>query len=88
MRAYAQQLSEGEVRRLAAATPGASGRDLRDIAARTERAWAAKVAHTPFPGTPCEQSSGTPSQEGYMMERFQGYPPTWVGATRHPKQSA
>lgn len=52
MQSYAQQLSQAEVARLAASTPGASGRDLRDIAARTERAWAAKVC---FDIPPCSQ---------------------------------
>jgi hypothetical protein len=43
MRTYAQQLSDEELRQLAAATAGLSGRDLRDIASRTERSWASKV---------------------------------------------
>lgn len=43
MRTYAQQLSDRELRQLAAATAGLSGRDLRDIASRTERTWASKV---------------------------------------------
>jgi len=49
MQSYAQQLSQAEVARLAASTPGASGRDLRDIAARTERAWAAKIVRGEVP---------------------------------------
>lgn len=43
MRTYAQQLSDEELQQLAAATAGLSGRDLRDIASRTERSWASKV---------------------------------------------
>jgi hypothetical protein len=48
MRTYAQQLSDEELQQLAAATAGLSGRDLRDIASRTERSWASKVC--------CQQS--------------------------------
>ena len=43
MRTYAQQLSDEELQQLAAATAGLSGRDLRDIASRTERSFASKV---------------------------------------------
>lgn len=43
MRTHAQQLCDEELQQLAAATAGLSGRDLRDIASRTERSWASKV---------------------------------------------
>ena len=38
---YAHHLSPAELERLAAASPGASGRDIRDICQAAERKWAA-----------------------------------------------
>ena len=43
LRTYAQQLSDGDLEKLAAATPGMSGRDLRDICEQAERRWASKA---------------------------------------------
>jgi hypothetical protein len=43
LRQYARQLGPEELARLAEATEGMSGRDLRDIAETAERRWAAKL---------------------------------------------
>ena len=43
VRSYAKQLGPAEAAEVARSTGGLSGRDLRDIACRTERAWANKV---------------------------------------------
>ena len=43
LRTYAQQLGDGDLEKLAAATPGMSGRDLRDVAEQAERRWASKA---------------------------------------------
>jgi hypothetical protein len=40
---YAKQLGDAELDSLARATPGLSGRDLRDVCEATERRWASKV---------------------------------------------
>lgn len=40
---YAQQLGEPDVAALAAATDGASGRDLRVICEQAERTWASQA---------------------------------------------
>ena len=40
---YATHLSTDDLKQLAHATPRASGRDLRDICAHAERAWAAEI---------------------------------------------
>lgn len=61
MQSYAQQLSEADVVRLAAATPGASGRDLRDIASRTERYWGAKIARQEI------KAGSLPQLEHYLI---------------------
>lgn len=61
MQSYAQQLSEADVACLAAATPGASGRDLRDIASRTERFWGAKIARQEI------KAGSLPQLEHYLV---------------------
>jgi AAA+ superfamily predicted ATPase len=43
LRQYAKQLGDDEIQRLAAATGGMSGRDLRDLCEQTERRWASKI---------------------------------------------
>ena len=40
---YARQLSDADRQAIAAATPGMSGRDLRDVCEISERRWASKV---------------------------------------------
>ena len=40
---YAKHLSEVEVARVAEASPGMAGRDLKDISEQAERRWASKV---------------------------------------------
>ena len=45
LQTYAQQLSGDDLEKLAAATPGMSGRDLRDVAEQAERRWASKARH-------------------------------------------
>lgn len=40
---FAKHLSEGDIAALAAAAERMSGRDLRDVAEQTERAWASRV---------------------------------------------
>jgi len=45
LQTYAQQLSGDDLENLAAATPGKSGRDLRDVAEQAERRWASKARH-------------------------------------------
>ena len=43
LRQYAKHLGDADIAQLAAATERMSGRDLRDIAEQTERAWASRV---------------------------------------------
>ena len=43
LRTYAQQLTDDDLEKLAAATPGMSGRDLRDVCEQAERRWASKA---------------------------------------------
>ena len=43
LRQYAKHLGDADIAALAAATERMSGRDLRDIAEQTERAWASRV---------------------------------------------
>jgi len=47
LQTYAQQLSGDDLEKLAAATPGMSGRDLRDVAEQAERRWASKARLAP-----------------------------------------
>jgi SpoVK/Ycf46/Vps4 family AAA+-type ATPase len=43
LKTYAHQLKLSEIMAVASATPGMSGRDLRDICEQAERKWAAKI---------------------------------------------
>lgn len=49
LKQYAKQLSDGEIRQLAAITQGLSGRDLRDICEVAERQWATMIIHGDAP---------------------------------------
>ena len=44
VRQYARHLRDAELQTLAQATPGLSGRDIRDLAECAERRWASKVS--------------------------------------------
>lgn len=64
---YARHLTEGERRRVAAATEGMSGRDLRDVAEATERRWASKLIRgvvVPGPGTVSRAGVGGRDKNG------------------------
>lgn len=60
---YACHLTDKERRQLAHATPRASGRDLRDICAHAERAWAASIIQQGFSG----QRPPPPPLEEYLQ---------------------
>jgi len=77
---YAHHLPEDDLARIAAKTPGFSGRDLRDVCEQTERQWASRIIRGEVPD---QELPGYDSYMAAVRQRQQGATGT-AAASSHP----